>query len=212
MISIDLVPQGMAPLTVKQIPVGTMANFVYLVVDPSSLESLVVDSGWETSPILRAVEESNSKVKYLVATHGHFDHVGTLGEAAQSLGAQVVAHRDSPVPHDISVEEGDELRLGRHSVTVFHTPGHTPDSICLYDGEHLFTGDTLFIGTIGKFGKEWSEDMFESLQRLTRLPDRTVVYPGHDYGEVPCRTLGEEKSSNPFLLTSDLRSFLSAFA
>jgi glyoxylase-like metal-dependent hydrolase (beta-lactamase superfamily II) len=190
-----------------------MANFVYLLVEPKSTEALVVDSGWETAPIMKAVEELGAKVKFVVATHEHFDHTSTLDELAEKLGARVVVHKNSPIDHDVSVVDGEELKLGRKGVKVLHTPGHTEDSICLYDGKNLFTGDTLFVGAIGKFEREMSKIMYESLHGvIMKLPDFTVVYPGHDYGEVPFRTLGEEKALNPFLLVGDMRSFLSLFA
>ncbi|HYC11449.1 MAG TPA: MBL fold metallo-hydrolase [Nitrososphaerales archaeon] len=197
----------------KRFPVGTMANFVYLLMDPGSKEAMVVDSGWETAAIVRAAEEASAKVKFAVATHEHFDHTSTLAELAGQLGAKVVAHENSPVEHDVTVVDGQELRLGRRAVKVLHTPGHTEDSICLYDGRNLFTGDTLFIGTIGKFEREAAQTMYDSLHGvIMKLPDSTMIYPGHDYGEVPSRTLGEERAANPFLLTRDLRSFLSFFA
>lgn len=200
-------------MIVKQIAVGTMANFVYLLMDAGSKEAMVVDSGWETEPVVRAAEEMGAKVKYVVATHEHFDHTSTLGELAERLGAKVVAHENSPVDHDITVANGQELKLGRKGVKVLHTPGHTEDSICLYDGKGLFTGDTLFVGTIGRFERETSKAMYDSLHDvIMKLPDSTVIYPGHDYGEVPSRTLAEEKAANPFLQTRDVRSFLSLFA
>jgi glyoxylase-like metal-dependent hydrolase (beta-lactamase superfamily II) len=200
-------------LIVKQMAVGTMANFVYLLVEPKSGEALVVDSGWETAPIVKAVEELDAEVKFVVATHEHFDHTSTLGELAERLGAKVVVHENSPIDHDVAVVDGEELKLGRKGVKVLHTPGHTEDSICLYDGKNLFTGDTLFVGAIGKFEREMSKAMYDSLhQVIMKLPDSAVIYPGHDYGEVPFRTLGEEKAVNPFLLVRDIRSFLSLFA
>ena len=198
---------------VKQMPVGTMANFVYLLVEQGSREALVVDSGWETSPIEAAVREARANVKFVVATHEHFDHVSTIPELASSLDAKVVAHQNSPIECDLRVADGDELKLGGMGVRVLYTPGHTEDSICLYDGKEVFTGDTLFVGTIGKFEEESAEEMYASLHNvILKLPPSTVMYPGHDYGEVPWRTLGEEKESNPFLMTRDLRSFLSLFS
>jgi glyoxylase-like metal-dependent hydrolase (beta-lactamase superfamily II) len=189
-----------------------MANFVYLVVDPGSREALVVDSGWETAPIVEAAANASATVKFVVATHEHFDHTSTLPELAEKLGAKVVAHANSPVAHDVTVVDGQELRLGRRTVKVIHTPGHTEDSICLYDGKDLFTGDTLFVGTIGKFERETAKAMYDSLHEvIMKLPDSSVIFPGHDYGDVPSRTLGEEKAANPYLLTRDLRSFLSLF-
>jgi glyoxylase-like metal-dependent hydrolase (beta-lactamase superfamily II) len=96
---------------------------------------------------------------------------------------------------------------------VIHTPGHTEDSICLFGEGCLFSGDTLFVGTVGKFERGAARDMYESLYKVVmRLPDSTMVYPGHDYGEAPFRTLGEEKVSNPFLQAPDFRSFSSIFS
>ncbi|MDV3277676.1 MAG: MBL fold metallo-hydrolase [Nitrososphaerales archaeon] len=198
---------GLKPL---QLRVGTMANFVYLLVDEESREALVVDSGWETRPIVQAVKAERARVKYAVATHEHFDHTSTLRELATEIGAKVVAHSASPVDHDVSVEDGEELMLGGRRVKVLHTPGHTQDSICLYDGTEVFTGDTLFVGTIGRFDAKSAGAMYNSLYNvILKLPEATVVYPGHDYGEVSSRSLGEERLRNPFLRSKDVRSFLS---
>jgi glyoxylase-like metal-dependent hydrolase (beta-lactamase superfamily II) len=190
-----------------------MENFVYLVVEEGSREALVVDSGWETGPIEAAVRETGARVRFVVATHEHFDHVSTIPELASKLGAKVVAHENSPIDCDQRVRDGDELRLGGKGVRVMHTPGHTEDSICLYDGREVFTGDTLFVGAIGRFDTERAQAIYTSLHDvLLRLPPSTVIYPGHDYGEVPSRTLKEERSANPFLMTRDFRSFLSLFS
>jgi glyoxylase-like metal-dependent hydrolase (beta-lactamase superfamily II) len=199
-------------MIVRQIPVGTMANFVYLVVEEKSKEAIVVDSGWETGPIEEAVRQEKAKVKFAVATHEHFDHVSTLRELADDLGAEVVAHQDSPIDCDVRVADGGELELGGKRIRVLHTPGHTEDSICLFDSKEVFTGDLLFVGTIGKFDRSRASVMYKSLHEvIMRLPPSTVMYPGHDYGEVKSRSLGEEASVNPFLATRDLRSFLSLF-
>jgi glyoxylase-like metal-dependent hydrolase (beta-lactamase superfamily II) len=190
-----------------------MANLVYLLVEEDSKEGMVIDSGWETGPIEKAAREAGAKVRYAVATHEHFDHVSTLREVADRLGARLVVHENSPVACDLRVKDRDEIKLGGRSVRVLHTPGHTEDSICLYDGKEVFTGDTLFVGTIGRFEKVRAEAMYNSLYHvILGLPPPTVLYPGHDYGEVKWRTLKEEKDSNPFLASRDLRSFLSFFS
>ncbi len=189
-----------------------MANFVYVAMDEKSKEAMVVDSGWEIEPIVKSAEDLGAKVKFAVATHAHFDHVSTLRELAESVGAKVVAHESSPMDCDLRLSHGRDLRLGSTPVRVLHSPGHTEDSICLYDGRNLFTGDTLFVGTIGRFEKERAEEMYNSLNKvILALPGNILFYPGHDYGEVGSRTLAEEKSSNPFLMPDDFRSFLSLF-
>ncbi len=199
-------------MVVKQIKVGPMANFVYVVVDEDSREAVVIDSGWETEPIVRAVTVMGAKVKYAIATHEHFDHTTTLRELSERLGAKVVAHEDSPIECDVRVTDQQRLKLGGTSLKVLHTPGHTQDSICLYDGRNVFTGDTLFVDTIGRFERVDGESIFRSIHTIMELPGLTLMYPGHDYGDVPSRTLQEEGQTNPFLMARDLRSFLSIFS
>jgi len=109
------------------------------------------------------------------------------------------------------VKGGDVLKLGKSEVRVIHTPGHTTDSICLYDGENLFTGDTLFIGNCGRTDLPGgsTEEMFRSLHDvILKLPPSAVIYPGHDYGDVPFRKLGEEALSNPTLSARNYKEFL----
>jgi len=198
-------------MIVRQIPVGAMQNFVYVLADRRGGEALVVDSGWETGPITRAAEELNVKVKYIVATHNHFDHTASLKHLAGELGAKVVVHERSPIEHDLSVSDGDTLAIGREKVRVIYTPGHTQDSICLYDGGNLFTGDTLFIGNCGRTDLPGGsiEDMFRSLHDIIlKLPMATMIFPGHDYGDVPSRKLGEEALSNPTLSARNYSEFL----
>lgn len=199
-------------LVVRQIRVGPMANFVYLLVDEKSREAAVVDSGWETGPIVEAATEMGAKVRYAFATHEHFDHTSTLRELSERLEAKVVAHEDSPIECDLRVADQQQLKLGGTSLKVLHTPGHTQDSISLYDGRNVFTGDTLFVGTIGRFERVDGESIFRSLHTIMGLPDSSLLYPGHDYGDVPSRTLREEAQGNPFLMARDLRSFLSLFS
>ena len=200
-------------MIVRQIAVGTVANFVYLLVDERTREGAVVDSGWETEPIARAVEEAGATVRYAIATHEHFDHTSTLRDVAEKLSARVVAHESSPIDCDMRVSDGQTLRLGEIRLRVLHTPGHTKDSISVYGGGSVFTGDTLFVGTIGRFEREDAPALYQSLYKvLLELPASTTLYPGHDYGEVPARSLGEERASNPYLMAGDLRSFLSLFS
>lgn len=197
-------------MIVRQLAVGPMQNFVYLLVDESTREAMVIDSGWEIAPILQAVSEERAKVKYVVATHGHFDHISTIDELAKNLGAESVAHTESSNPHDVSVKDGDVLRIGKTDVKVLSTPGHSKDGICLYDGQNLFTGDTLFIGNCGRTDlvDSSARNLYDSLHEvIMKLPPGTVIYPGHDYGEVPSRTLGEEKKRNLVLLAPSFEDF-----
>ena len=179
-----------------------MQNFAYLVEDEESREAMAIDSGWETDPIVRLASGEGMQVKYVCATHRHYDHVKTMDRLASELGAETVAFKGSEVKPSRGVGDGDFLKLGRGSVKVIHTPGHTEDSVCYYDGKHLFTGDTLFIEAWGRTDLPGgsSETLFSSLHEVVMaLPPGTVIYPGHDYGAVPFRTLGEEARHNPAL-------------
>jgi len=197
-------------MKVYQIPVGSMQNFVYLVEDERSREAMVVDSGWETQPIVNLASREGMRVKYVCATHGHFDHVDTIEKLASELGAATVAFEGSVVRPTVSVGDRGVLELGESEVEVIHTPGHTEDSVCYYDGSHLFTGDTLFIEAWGRTDLPRGSEakLYSSLHDIIMaLPGDTVVYPGHDYGEVPFRTLGEEALKNPAMRAKTLAEF-----
>lgn len=199
-------------VVVRQLRVGPMANFAYLVLDEKTREAAVVDSGWETGPITGAAADAGAKVRYAIATHHHPDHTATLRELAEATGAEVLAHEDSPLDCDRRLRDSQMLKLGSTTLKIMHTPGHTRDGISIYDGMSVFTGDTLFVGAIGRFEREEGEPMFRSLSTIMSLPGSTALYPGHDYGDVAHRTLKEERQANPFLMARDLRSFLSLFA
>jgi len=187
-----------------------MQNFAYLLFDVDSGQAMAIDSGWETEPITTLARSHKMKVKYVCATHGHYDHVNTMGGLAEELGAVTVAYEGSDVRPKISVRDEDALRLGSHDVLVMHTPGHTEDSVCYYDGGNVFTGDTLFVDAWGRTDLPGGSPakMFKSLHEvIMALPKSTLLYPGHDYGEVPFRTLGEEEEKNPALRAKTLAEF-----
>lgn len=197
-------------MKVFQVPVGPMQNFAYLLEDEKSKEAIAIDSGWDTEPIVRVASAEGMRVKYVCATHRHFDHVKTVDRLASQLGAATAAFAGSEVNPKTGLRDGDILKLGEGRVKVIHTPGHTEDSVCYYDGSHLFTGDTLFIGAWGRtdLAGGSAATLFSSLHEIIMaLPASTVVYPGHDYGEVPYRTLGEESKRNPALLARTLADF-----
>ncbi len=165
----------------------------------------------ETAPVVNRARLDGLRVKFVVATHEHYDHVTTLEELATKLGAVPVSHEASTVLGGMKVKDGDVLLLGTRAVRVLHTPGHTRDSICLFDGENLFTGDTLFIGAWGRTDLPGgsAEELFRSLHEIImRLPRETMLFPGHDYGEVPSRRLGEEMRTNSALLARSFEEFL----
>lgn len=197
-------------MSVRQMKVGDEQNFVYLLVDEPSCAAMAIDSGWEIDPIVATVRSENLDLKYAVATHHHSDHASTLWQLGRMFDAKVVAHKSSPLYHDIAVDDGDTLKIGAKEVRFLHTPGHTEDSICIYDGKHLFSGDTILIGNCGRTDLPGGSprEMYRSLHSvILRLPPNTVIYPGHDYGEVPFRKLSAEARVNPALLAKSYGEF-----
>ena len=130
---------------------------------------------------------------------------------AREAGIKVVAHEASRIEADLRVRGGDSLELGQAKVKVIHTPGHSEGSICLFDGRDLFTGDTLFIGNCGRTDLPGGSvrKLYHSLHdTILALPPETLIYPGHDYGDAPFRTLGEERKTNPTLVARSLEEFV----
>jgi glyoxylase-like metal-dependent hydrolase (beta-lactamase superfamily II) len=193
--------------------VGDEWNFVYLLIDEPSGEALAIDSGWDIDPIATVVRDEELDLKFAIATHHHSDHAATLWQLARMFDAKVVVHESSPLSHDLAVGHGDTLAIGKLKVRILHTPGHTDDSICVYDGRNLFTGDTVLIGTCGRTDMVGgsSKKLYNTLQsKILRLPRKTILYPGHDYGEAPFRRLSEEVRHNPELAAKSYPEFLQA--
>ena len=207
------------PLYLKQLEVGLMQNFVYLIGDPSTREALIVDPGWEVDRILQLLAKDDYKPSQLFLTHSHFDHINGVEEILEKFDVPVYAQHDEleHLPPEWrkkvkALRGGDELLIGRVPSTVLHTPGHTPGSQCLLvDGKNLVTGDTLFVGTCGRSDLPGGNprQLHDSLTKtLAQLGDDTLVYPGHNYAERPTSTIGDEKRTNPFMRVSELNEFL----
>ena len=169
--------------------------------------ALVIDPGYEPQAILSALQAKGLSLSAILLTHGHFDHVGAVSalvaetdcavylcEKELSLPPMMTA---GPLTYTHSYREGDCLRLAGLSFTVWETPGHTPGSVCLKFGDHLFTGDTLFAGSCGRtdFPGSSPAQMRASLARLAGIEEDLTVHPGHGSRT----TLFEEKQTNPFL-------------
>ncbi|MBZ0155503.1 MAG: MBL fold metallo-hydrolase [Alphaproteobacteria bacterium] len=203
-------------MLIKTVVVGPLQVNCYVIGDEDSKRALVIDPGDEPDRILRIIKEAQLQVDYVICTHGHFDHVGAVVDMQNETGAKVVLHGDElpvyslaknmaafwgyeiealPGP-DMTVQEGDVLTFGRLSLEVFHTPGHSPGGICLYGENTLFTGDTLFAGSVGRTDFEGGDlsKLRDSFRRLMILPDNTEVLPGHG----PASTIGREKRTNMF--------------
>ena len=187
-------------------------NFSYIIADDITREAAVVDSSFNAGEITRILKGENLKLNYIINTHGHSDHTAGNQELRVSFGARIVAHKLSKINADLKVEDGAIIRIGRIPVKVIHTPGHTPDGICLLvDNKKLLTGDTLFVGECGRTDMPGgsSKRMFDSLfHKIMNLNNEVEVYPGHDYGPKPYSTIGEEKESNYTLKPRSLDEFI----
>jgi len=182
----------------EQIPSGGDRNFGYILACEETRLAAVVDPSPDPLACAARVDALGLTVRFVLNTHSHYDHASGNAHFQRAHRALVVAYDD---PADRRVEDGDIIDLGRSSLRVFHTPGHTPDSICILAGKRLITGDTLFVGKVGgTYSREEARVEFESLKRLMTLPDEIEVWPGHDVGVRPSSTIGEEKTTNPFCL------------
>lgn len=206
---------------VKQIQVGGFAVFAYIVACKTTNEALVIDPAAEGDRICREAETRGYRIKYIVNTHSHIDHVMGNRKMKDLTNAQIIIHESEaralldqspdmmqmfhaePSPAaDITVREGDIITIGETSLKVIHTPGHSPGSISLYHNGMVFTGDTLFVGGVGRTdlgGGSWQLLASSIRDKLFTLPDETVVAPGHNYGDAPKSTIGREKISNPYV-------------
>ncbi len=186
-------------LTVLRFKHGPLWNFSYVVGVPGG-EAVAIDPGGDISAMVEAAAEAEMRIRSVVLTHGHRDHLRGLPELLGSVEAEVFAHESE---EELLVEEFDgrvrfvgdraEVAVGRARLVVVHTPGHTPGSLSLWGEGVLFTGDTLMVSGPGRHGhEEGSEEVLrESVERrLGMIPREAVVYPGHDEGREPFAPLG----------------------
>ena len=161
-------------------------NFSYIIADETSKEAAVVDSSYNADEIIKVIKTNKLQLKYVISTHGHSDQTAGNPELASIFGAKLAAHESSKIPHDISVDEGDVLKIGKISIRTIYTPGHTADSICLLiDNQKLLTGDTLFVGECGRTDLPGgnTKSMYESLfDKISKLNHNVQVYPALQIG------------------------------
>jgi len=205
-------------LDIKSYVLGELATNCYLVVCRVSKEAIVIDPGGDPRPVLDEIQREGLKLRYIVNTHGHMDHIEGNKDLQAATGAPILIHREdagmltspaqnlslfvgsdfvSPPPGRL-LDEGDVIAWGRESLQVLHTPGHTPGSICLVGGGTVFSGDTLFAGSVGRTdlpGGSMTKLLLSLREKLLDLPPETRVLPGHG----PETTIGRERERNPFL-------------
>ena len=188
-----------------------MQNFSYVVFDENDKVGVIIDPSWDLEKILEILEKNKISAKYIINTHTHFDHVLGNDQIAEITKAAIIQHEKSTLKKDRSVTEGESINIGDIELEVLHTPGHSEDSICLIvDKEDIITGDTLFVGNIGRVDLPGSspDSMYDSLSRIARLEDSLIVYPGHNYGMTPTSTILNERTNNPMLNFKSKEAFL----
>jgi len=205
-------------LIIEKLEVGPIMANCFIVGCEETKQAAVIDPGDEADRILMTLAQHALVVKYLINTHSHFDHVSANKRMKEVTGAPLAIHPDdapmlaelsrsammfglsaenSPEP-DILLKDGDEISFGNISFKIIHTPGHSQGGICLYTKGHLFAGDTLFAGSIGRTdlpGGNYDALISNIKNKLLVLDEDTIVYTGHG----PETTIGNEKRMNPFL-------------
>lgn len=196
-------------MLVHQIQTGGDRNFAYLVADESTREAVVIDPSYTPEKVVRAAAENGLKIVRAFCTHDHHDHTNGNARVERLTGIRPLLFADTDPETGQRVGHGASFPLGALTIRVIHTPGHTPDSICLHIGDAVFTGDTLFVGKVGGTDLgNGAKGEYESLhKRLLSLPGETRVFPGHDVGVAPESTIQHERETNPFLLRLDYESF-----
>jgi len=207
-------------MIIRCIPGGSFLTNSYILADEETKEGILMDPGSQVEEVIEEIESLGLDVKRIVNTHAHIDHAAGVEYAKKTLGAQFYLHpeeepvlqalpesamrfpefRGVKVPKiDRFIEEGDEISIGKHTAKVIHTPGHTWGSICLLIDNHVFSGDTLFAGSVGRVdltGGTSMRQLVHSIKtKLMILPPHYKVYPGHG----PFTTIETEKHTNPFI-------------
>lgn len=225
---------GPAPSRVflKQILVGPMENYVYLIGDRETRKAVIVDPAWNIDGLLAEVESEGFELEGALVTHYHPDHIGGdfmgqhiegIAELLDRQGMKIYIHKEE-APYvrkgtglessDVVAVDGEtEIQVGDIPIRFLHTPGHTPGSQCFLVGGSLVSGDTLFIGACGRVDLPGSNpsDLYYSLtQKLAKLPDETILLPGHNYSPEQTSTIGKEKRTNPYMKFARLEDYLGA--
>jgi hydroxyacylglutathione hydrolase len=200
-------------MIIETFTVGMLSTNCYVVNSDQTKEAIIIDPGIEfaseAQQIFNYISENNLKVKLILNTHGHDDHISGDIIFQKKYNVPIYIHKydassleeleNGKFPAPVLLEEGSQIKFGDEPLTVMHTPGHTPGSICLLGEKLAFTGDTLFAMGIGRtdFPGGSINEMRHSLEKLVRLPDYFLIYPGHG----PSSIIGEEKRGNPFLVS-----------
>ena len=215
-------------LIIEQIEIGPMQNFAYIVGSRETREVAVIDPAWDIDSLVNHIDERGYRLTAALITHYHPDHCGGsmrgnniegVAELIAKKGVKVYAHCDECAglkkvtglsdSDIVRVNSGDKLAVGDVEVEFLHTPGHTPGSQCFRIKRTLVSGDTLFINGCGRVDLPGSnsEQMFQSLGKLSELPDDTLLLPGHNYAHIPNATMAETKRINTYMRVKDIETW-----
>lgn len=218
-------PPADSPVYLRQIKVGPMENFVYLLGDREAGKAVLVDPAWEVDQVVDLAEGEGIEITGGLVTHWHPDHTNQVERLLERTKSTLYVHEAEKTILDKlagrsdvkAVRGGDTLEVGNLKIRFVHTPGHTPGSQCFLvelpgSDNALVSGDTLFIGACGRtdFPGGSPEEMYRSLQTLAKLPEGTVLLPGHDYADRPVSTIGDERATNPMMLFPSMDAFVAA--
>lgn len=201
----------------KAFTVGPMEANCYILYNPDKREGLIIDPGAEGSRLIKFIKQEKISINYIINTHGHPDHVGANRKIKEHTNAPILIHQyDAPMltksasvlsfifplessspPADTFIKDGDLIECAGIKLKVLHTPGHTPGGISLLIDDFIFTGDTLFSGSIGRSDLPGGsqEVLLNSIKKILSLDENLIIYPGHG----PSTTVSEELHSNPFI-------------
>ena len=199
-----------------------MTTYCYLVADEDSRTCALIDPAFDTDRLIALTAEQGLNITHIINTHNHSDHTAGNAAVIAATGARLyIHHRDAAAlgkifnrgfarlmggkgspPPDVLLKDNDTIQIGTVTLKVIHTPGHTPGGICLYTDGHLFTGDTVFVGSAGRTdlpggSKRQLETSIST--KICSLPGDTILWPGHDYGPTPSSTISREMQTNPFM-------------
>jgi glyoxylase-like metal-dependent hydrolase (beta-lactamase superfamily II) len=210
------------PLYFKQLEIGPMQNYIYLIGSTETRKVAVVDAAWEIDTIVKIAAQDEMEITHALVTHTHPDHVGGgfagmaidgATELLEKCKAKVVVHKAEAefikglsAPDMIKTDNGDKIDVGGIEIQLMHTPGHTPGSQCFLVDGRVISGDTMFIDACGRV--DFPD--YSLTQKLMALPEDTVLYPGHNYAPLKHATIGQQKKTNPYLRFPSLKQFLAA--
>ena len=209
----------MKNLLLHQMEIGPMENFVYFIGDKDTKEVVIIDPAWDVKTLLEQASKDSLLIKGALVTHGHFDHTNGVEELLKTLDIPVYINEHEADFFKFNwgkenvrkTKSGDKLKIGNIEIEFVHTPGHTPGSQCFLIHNHLVSGDTLFINGCGRCDLPGGnvDQMFDTIyNKLMKMSDDTLIYPGHNYADKKSDELKNQKKTNPYMQYDNLMAFV----